>query len=276
MSSLYDYKKKNKRLNKIIPDSAKGINTFNTSMTGLTEDETESKMKQKIEKLETRIISATINFMINIGYSDDEAQAYTHFEFKQEGAKYRVEVTANINSDDLNWLKDTLDMTIVRLDRNSEFEKTSKQTLTAYVSNMLDIKEQLKSFDKLAFEDYSEVFDLHEMYSMNESNLTAEDKSKLQKFLQTTDDPKEIDIYLKGLISEELIEDINTTDELAEPFNEIISMYDALKNAIVDLKIKNKETVKSYDIENECNVLLIDLEDIEKDRLVTLQEYINE
>ena len=104
----------------------------------------------------------------------------------------------------------------------------------------MNLTEKLHELDKKGFDLYCENYDFEALYESVSDTLSSEDKQKLKNFISTTDDPEEVNIFMKGLLMEETpltedveIEDNLTVGDLVDDINtRIESIKDGVNNII--------------------------------------------
>lgn len=108
---------------------------------------------------------------------------------------------------------------------------------------MKSIGKRLHEIDLVGFDRYCENYDLEALYESTKTKLDTSDKAKLQKFIQTTDDPEEVNVYLKGLLMEEAdVDDYDLYDDFDDE-DDFVDDYDATDDA--DNSQNIQELIKS-------------------------------
>lgn len=271
-------KKEKLPITPIMPDSAAGISSFNDYVGDnggqiMGEEFNEAYYQD----LESDIIQKTVDYMRQVGFEDD-AEAYTDFEFEETASGIRIDVRAELDYDSLIDLCDILNLVVYKYDENAYFDVVTGGIIQAYIRENLDINEQLKRLDKKGFDTLHENFDLHQLYESSKGRLDNRDKSKLQKFLRTTDDPAEVNTYMRGLLSEDSsmwIDPEPASIEYEKRLNNLGSLLDRVAHEVEFLQ----ETARkddNEDIEGECEMLLIELDDLKRYRLANLEEIIEQ
>ena len=273
-------------LSPIMPDGAAGIANFNSSFgsnpgagEGMAEEYLkEANMKLDKESLQKEIIDSTISYMEeDMGYDEDDSRAFTDFDFEQSVDSYKVEVRAELNYSSLQGLVDTLNPIIEKYDKNAYFDMETSGIITAYIFENSSLSESLARIDSYNFRKLSESYDLSQTYSLYENQLSAEDKSNLQKFISKTNDSKEIDTYIKGLISNESTnEDLDdnlwssdTAVDLVDYYNQIVIAFSTLKQRFRDLSNVAED---NKDVQIDCKAALIDLNDFYEQNIKSIED----
>ena len=75
--------------------------------------------------------------------------------------------------------------------------------INAYIDKNSPVIETLKRIDK-----FNESYELQTLYEMNQSKLTSQDKQKLKKFVDKTEDMEEIETYMRGLMYKDKSKDL--------------------------------------------------------------------
>lgn len=203
----------------VMPDFTYGADKFNNSCdveqassmgTGLAEN----MEKFNFDNLRMEIVTATIDYMTANGFEEDDARAYSDFEFVDDGDRFRCEVRGEFGLDEMGELSMILDPIVQRYDPDAYFDFVTTGILEAFVSKNISVVESLKRADR-----HNQFkSDLTGLFESTQNKLSARDKNKLADFVKNTDDVDEIETYLNGLLSknESLLEylDIDNTDEL--------------------------------------------------------------
>ena len=142
--------------------------------------------------------------MMDQGFDENEALAYSAFEFEDEGDRFYIEVRCDgFDYDSMDELSQKLNDIITRYDKQSYFDMAYPGIINAYVDKNSPVIETLKRIDK-----FNESYELQTLYEMNQSKLTSQDKQKLKKFVDKTEDMEEIETYMRGLMYKDKSKDI--------------------------------------------------------------------
>lgn len=203
----------------IMPDGAAGIATFNSSFGGgsMSEDLSSSD----INKVKSNIESEAKVFMIEKGFDEDELDKVLEFEFIEGEYIFTINVKADLTISSLRELADALYDIVADYDENAYFDISANNTISVDLEMKNTLSEQLQRLDRIGFDRYCEDYDLEALYESTKTKLDNQDRAKLQKFLQTTDDPEAVNTYMKGLLLEE--DDVDSSDdyELYDDYDEV-------------------------------------------------------
>lgn len=208
----------------VMPDFTYGADKFNNSCdveqanslgVGLAED----MEKFNFDNLRMEIVTATIDYMIENGFDEEDAQAYSDFDFVDEGDRFKCEVRGEFGFDEMGELCTILDPIVQQYDEDAYFDFEDTGILVAYISKNMPVTESLKRVDK----QNAYTSDLLGLFESTQNKLSARDKNKLSDFIKNNDDVDEIETYLSGLLSknESLLEylEIDNLDELDAEFS---------------------------------------------------------
>ena len=198
------------QITNIMPDSDKSLENFNhmadVNVGGSSEGTSmgESLKQSDIDVLQSDIINNTIGYMMDQGFDENEALAYSAFEFEDEGDRFYIEVRCDgFDYDSMDELSQKLNDIITRYDKQSYFDMAYPGIINAYIDKNSPVIETLKRIDK-----FNESYELQTLYEMNQSKLTSQDKQKLKKFVDKTEDMEEIETYMRGLMYKDKSKDI--------------------------------------------------------------------
>ena len=199
------------QITNIMPDSDKSLENFNhmadININGSSEGSVsmgESLKQLDIDIIQSDIIKSTIDYMMSQGFDENEALAYSAFEFEDEGDRFYVEVRCDgFDYDSMDELIQKLDNIITKYDKQSYFDVAYPGIINAYIDKNSPVIETLKRIDK-----FNESYELQTLYEMNQSKLTSQDKQKLKKFVDKTEDMEEIETYMRGLMYKDKSKDI--------------------------------------------------------------------
>lgn len=191
------------QITNIMPDSDKSLENFNhmadVNISSSSEGSVsmgESLKQLDIDVLQSDIIKSTIDYMMSQGFDENEALAYSAFEFEDEGDRFYIEVRCDgFDYDSMVELIQKLDDIVTRYDKQSYFDVAYPGIINAYIDKNSPVIETLKRIDK-----FNESYELQTLYEMNQSKLTSQDKQKLKKFVDKTEDMEEIETYMRGLM----------------------------------------------------------------------------
>lgn len=199
------------QITNIMPDSDKSLENFNhmadVNISSSSEGNVsmgESLKQLDIDVLQSDIIKSTIDYMMSQGFDENEALAYSAFEFEDEGDRFYIEVRCDgFDYDSMVELIQKLDDIVTRYDKQSYFDVAYPGIINAYIDKNSPVIETLKRIDK-----FNESYELQTLYEMNQSKLTSQDKQKLKKFVDKTEDMEEIETYMRGLMYKDKSKDI--------------------------------------------------------------------
>lgn len=224
-------------LSPVLPDAAAGISTFNASF---GEELSNSEIYELKDELETECIE----FMIEKGFDESEIKDSLHIDITQYQQIVSIVIKANLTISSLRELADTLYPITSQYDDESYFDISANNTISIDLDisenyeegfKQVNITEKLHELDRRGFEIYDENYDFEALYESTKSKLDSNDRAKLQKFLQTTDDPEAVNTYMKGLLMEETIADDVEEVNYDVSFEEIEEAFDVLQTAISHL-----------------------------------------
>lgn len=203
----------------IMPDGAAGIATFNSSFGG--DSMSEDLSSSDINKVKSNIESEAKAFMIEKGFDEDELDKVLEFEFVEGEYLFTINVKADLTISSLRELADTLYDIVADYDEDAYFDISANNTISVDLEMKNTLSEQLQRLDRIGFDRYCEDYDLEALYESTKTKLDNQDRAKLQKFLQTTDDPEAVNTYMKGLLLEE--DDVDSSDdyELYDDYDEV-------------------------------------------------------
>ena len=199
------------QITNIMPDSDKSLENFNhmadVNISSSSEGSVsmgESLKQLDMDVLQSDIIKSTIDYMMSQGFDENEALAYSAFEFEDEGDRFYIEVRCDgFDYDSMDELIQKLDNIVTKYDKQSYFDVAYPGIINAYIDKNSPVIETLKRIDK-----FNESYELQTLYEMNQSKLTSQDKQKLKKFVDKTEDMEEIETYMRGLMYKDKSKDI--------------------------------------------------------------------
>lgn len=199
------------QITNIMPDSDKSLENFNhmadVNISSSSEGSVsmgESLKQADIDMIQSDVIKSTVDYMMSQGFDENEALAYSAFEFEDEGDRFYIEVRCDgFDYDSMDELIQKLDEIVTRYDKQSYFDVAYPGIINAYIDKNSPVIETLKRIDK-----FNESYELQTLYEMNQSKLTSQDKQKLKKFVDKTEDMEEIETYMRGLMYKDKSKDI--------------------------------------------------------------------
>lgn len=224
-------------LSPVLPDAAAGISTFNASFG-------EELSNSDIDELKDELETECIEFMLEKGYDETEIIDALHINMDQYKDIVNITIEANLTISSLRELADTLYPITSQYDDESYFDISANDSISIELDTSkkyneefktVNITEKLHELDRRGFEIYNENYDFEALYESTKSKLDSTDRAKLQKFLQTTDDPEAVNTYMKGLLMEETIADDAEEVNYDISFEEIEDAFDVLQTALSHL-----------------------------------------
>ena len=222
-------------LSPVLPDAAAGISTFNASFG-------EELSNSEVEQLKRELEDECIDFMLEKGFDEDEISDALHIDINQYREMVNITIKANLTISSLRELADTLYPITSQYDDESYFDISANNSISIELNTSndyidegfkpLNITEKLHELDRKGFELYNENYDFEALYESTKTKLDSSDRAKLQKFLQTTDDPEAVNTYMKGLLIEEALPDETEEVNYDISFEEIEAAYETLQTAL--------------------------------------------
>lgn len=199
------------QITNIMPDSDKGLDKFNqmadVNINGSSEGNVsmgESLKQADIDMIQSEVVKNTVDYMMSQGFDENEALAYSAFEFEDEGDRLKVEVRCDgFDYDSMDELCLILNDIVTKYDKYAYFDMDYPGIISAYIDKDVPVIETLKRIDR-----FNESYELQTLYEMNQSKLTSQDKQKLKKFVDKTEDMEEIETYMRGLMYKDKSKDI--------------------------------------------------------------------
>lgn len=233
-------------LTPVMPDGAAGIATFNSSFgSGISEELDPGD----IQSLTDDIQNKAIEFMIDKGFNEDELQDVLNVEFIDNKNVFIIKIYADLTISSLRELSDTLYDIVVDYDEDAYFDISANNMISVELNMRKNLTEQFRYLDRIGMEQYNTNYDFEALYESTKTKLDTEDRVKLQKFIQTTDDPEEVNVYMKGLLMEEekqLFEDTDITNNELSDLNSYIQSIQDILNGVVNEANKNgNDTTRS-------------------------------
>lgn len=193
----------------IMPDGAAGIPTFNSYVGGDAPSAgiSEELTVRDIDKIKSSIESKSKSFMEERGFSKDELDDVLNIEFVEKENIFTINIYADLTISSLRELADTLYDIVSEYDEDAYFDISTNSSISVDLEMGKNLSEAFQRLDRIGFDRYCEDYGFETLYESMKTKLNSEDRTKLQKFLQTTDDPEEVNVYMKGLLLEEADEE---------------------------------------------------------------------
>lgn len=170
----------------VIPDLFSGIGRFNANANVSLG---ESMNNINMDKLRMEITTATIDYMIDIGLDESEATLSTDVDIASNEDSAVITLSTGLGLDDKNELISILSSILDTYNVNFDIKLLDYGDIEITISSKED----------------------ETLYEATQQKLSAQDKNKLAKFIEKTDDVEEIKTFFNGLknkdkqnISEEL------------------------------------------------------------------------
>ena len=223
-------------LSPILPDAAAGISTFNASFG-------EELSTSEVEQLKSELEDECIRFMVDKGFDEEEIKDSLHININQYNEMVNITIKANLTISSLRELADTLYPITSQYDDESYFDISANNSISVELNTSndyidegfkpLNITKKLKRLDRIGFDRHSKNYDFEALYESTKARLDNSDRQKLQQFLQTTDDPEKVNIFMKGLLMEDTEEVVdNSSADYTTSMDEIESAFSTLQDAI--------------------------------------------
>lgn len=218
----------------VLPDGAAGIATFNASFG-------EGVDKQFVGTLINNIGNACNKFLIDKGFEQEQIKDLFSVDIDtSDDDTLLITVNVDLTISSLRELADVLYPIIEKYDEDAYFDIATNKSISTELNIPMNLTEKLHELDKKGFDLYCENYDFEALYESVSDTLSSEDKQKLKNFISTTDDPEEVNIFMKGLLMEETpltedveIEDNLTVGDLVDNINtQIESIKDDVNNII--------------------------------------------
>lgn len=194
----------------VLPDGSAGIATFNASFG-------EGVDKQFVDTLINNIGNACNKFLIDKGFEQEQIKDLFSVNIDTSADDtLLITVNADLTISSLRELADVLYPIIEKYDEDAYFDIATNKSISTELNIPMNLTEKLHELDKKGFDLYCENYDFEALYESVSDTLSSEDKQKLKNFISTTDDPEEVNIFMKGLLMEEtpLTEDVEIEDNL--------------------------------------------------------------
>lgn len=198
-------KTKNGLLSPFLGDPERGVDTFNTS-TGDTTGAGSMLASVSFsvgEGLDTESITKRLFDAIQDFYeSEDIMEDYdlVDIDTEEEGPYTTIYISTNLQPEYLDKLEKYLNENVLsKVDKEAYFDVDGHGTLITRVTEPQTLEEAIKYKDNQLFRSRNKHYQIEEQYNVIKEGLSSEDKRALQQFIERTDDPKQIEIYMKGL-----------------------------------------------------------------------------
>lgn len=198
-------KTKNGVLSPFLGDPEKGIDAFNDS-TGDTAGAGSMLAGASFsvgEGLDTGSITKHLFDAIRDFYeTEDIIEDYdlVDIDTEEDGPYTTIYISTNLQPEYLDKLEKYLNETVLsKVDKDAYFDVDGQGTLITRVTAPQTIEEAIKYKDNQLFKARNKNYQIEEQYAVIKEGLSSEDKRALQQFIERTDDPKQIEIYMKGL-----------------------------------------------------------------------------
>ena len=232
-------------LSPVMPDGAAGITTFNNSFG-------EELDLKDINNVKSAVKTESKNFMLDKGFTEDELDKALHIEFIENENVFTIVITADLTISSLRELADSLYDVVSGFDEDAYFDISANNSISVELTMGTSLTETLHKLDRDGFDKYSKNYEFEALYESTKTKLSNEDRAKLQKFLQTTDDPEEVNVYMKGLLLEEADDefedeysatiDSSVLEEIQNAYNEL---HDLINHLVGEANRSGNDTLRS-------------------------------
>ena len=163
----------------VLPDYDKSIDAMNQSldvdMSGTSDGAGlgEALKPFNLDEIKMRIVTTTIDSLIELGFSEEDAEACTDFDIENVDTNtiyIRVHLDA-CDMEELDIIEDRLNAIVVQYDPGAKFRFEGDRTTGAYIFRT----------------------------PILEAKMSEQDKRRLADFIEKTDDTEEIETYMRGL-----------------------------------------------------------------------------
>lgn len=189
------------KLSPFLGDAAEGIQEFNYSTADNSSNADVSGMGESLasSSLTLQLFEAIQEFYEEHGILED--YDLVDIDMESEGGYTEITISTNLQPDYLSKLeKYLLETVLYKIDKDLYFDTDGNGTLTARVLEPQTLTEAIQNADKRAWLKNGKQYQLEEQYNLIKESLSSEDKRALQQFIENTDDARQIEIYLKGLV----------------------------------------------------------------------------
>lgn len=228
-------------LSPVMPDGAAGITTFNNSFG-------EELDPKDINNIKSVVKTESKNFMLDKGFTEEELDKVLHIEFIENENVFTIVITADLTISSLRELADSLYDVVSGFDEDAYFDISANNSISVELTMGTSLTEKLQKLDRVGFNKYSKNYEFEALYESTKTKLSNEDRTKLQKFLQTTDDPEEVNVYMKGLLLEDADEeetvtiDTSVLEEIQNTYNEL---HDLINHLVGEANRSGNDTLRS-------------------------------
>ena len=192
---------KRSKLSPFLGDAAEGIQEFNYSTADNSSSADVSGIGESLasSSLTLQLFEAIQEFYEEHGILED--YDLVDIDMESEGGYTEITISTNLQPDYLSKLeKYLLETVLYKIDKDLYFDTDGNGTLTTRVLEPQTLTEAIQNADKRAWLKNGKQYQLEEQYNLIKESLSSEDKRALQQFIENTDDARQIEIYLKGLV----------------------------------------------------------------------------
>lgn len=245
----------------VLPDGGTGIATFNSNNNVVMNSVSEDVDINELSRVKSLIESNSKKFMIEKGFSEDNLDQVLSISYSEDENITTINIHADLTISSLRELADTLYDIVSEYDEDAYFDISANNTISVDLTmRERELTEKLHKLDQIGFNVYCENYEFEALYESMKSKLNTEDKTKLQKFIQTTDDPEEVNTFMKGLLLEDAenefeydddmyddyeIDESEYTDLVSELDNAYNTFHDLLNQLVNDANKNGNDTLRS-------------------------------
>ena len=245
----------------VLPDGGTGIATFNSNNNVVMNNMSEDVDIDELNRIKSLIESNSKKFMIEKGFSEDDLDQVLSISYSEDENITTINIHADLTISSLRELADTLYDIVSEYDEDAYFDISANNTISVDLTmRERELTEKLHKLDQIGFNVYCENYEFEALYESMKSKLNTEDKTKLQKFIQTTDDPEEVNTFMKGLLLEDAenefeydddmyddyeIDESEYTDLISELDNAYGTFHDLLNQLVNDANKNGNDTLRS-------------------------------
>lgn len=189
------------KLSPFLGDPAHGIQEFNYSTADNSSDGEAGGLGESVSP--STITGKLFEAIQDFYEENDIMEDYdlVDIDTETEGNEMEITISTNLQPNYLSKLeKYLLDTVMYKIDKDIYFDMDASGTLTTRIIEPQTLTEALQYADKQAFIKQNKQYQLEEQYNLIKESLSSEDKRALQQFIENADDPRQIEIYLKGLV----------------------------------------------------------------------------
>lgn len=244
----------------VLPDGGTGIATFNSNNNVVMNNISEDVDIDELNRVKSLIESNSKKFMIEKGFSENDLDQVLSISYSEDENITTINIHADLTISSLRELADTLYDIVSEYDEDAYFDISANNTISVDLTmKERELTEKLHKLDQIGFNVYCENYEFEALYESMKSKLNTEDKTKLQKFIQTTDDPEEVNTFMKGLLLEDAenefeyddmyddyeIDESEYTDLISELDNAYNTFHDLLNQLVNDANKNGNDTLRS-------------------------------